>query len=308
MNTRLPLIIAVAIVALCNVSHGGSKPALKSLAAGESSQAATGANSVTPPPIALEPLPQEYLEHFNDPAFAPWRFMFLHRYEGDCMSFYAFYFPVSGSVEIEGDTIDPEVSYPPFTHVEAQQAFADLVGYIGDHPDVFFTYDEFEEGLQDHHWLFVFAANPPDHYYGIRKCKLPNGMTPPEVEYVMNHIITDLMMVDLPPNHDPVCDLEDVDDIVAEWGDPVPVHFDATGTTEPDYDPLTFAWDFDGDEVFGENPDDGYTGVPNNPIHTYNLPVGVHDLTVSVKVTDPDDAESICETSFTITVWMTETR
>jgi hypothetical protein len=85
-------------------------------------------------------------------------------------------------------------------------------------------------------------------------------------------------------------------------GVPVDIQFDATGTTDLDFDPLTFSWDFDGDSVFGEDPDDAYTGDPNNPTHTYDLPVGVHDVTVSVKVTDPDNAESTCSTSFTITV------
>ena len=276
------------------------------------SSSANGVNlDIIPPGPELFPLPQEYMARLNDQDFAiRWSITFLGDNDATpprWLCFGAYYVPSSGNVWLVGDTVDPEVSYSERTKLPAPQAFFNLVDYIDDHPDLFFNHDEFENGLDSFDRYFIFSAEFMGKNYSIIKCMLPNGMTPPEVEHVMNAIITDLMMVDLPPNHGPVCDLEDVDDIVAEWGDPVPVHFDATGTTDPDYDPLTFAWDFDGDEVFGENPDDGYTGVPNNPTHTYNLSVGVHNLTVSVKVTDPDDAESICETSFTLTVWMNET-
>jgi hypothetical protein len=158
------------------------------------------------------------------------------------------------------------------------------------------------------HEQFSLSTDTDDDAYCIWKCKVPNGQTPPEVEHVINAIITDLMMVDLPPNRVPLCNLKDVDDCETEYGTPVSVTFDATKTFDPDFDALTFAWDFDGDDVYGENPDDNYSGQPDNPTHIYNLPVGEHYMTVSMKVTDPDDAESICETSFTITVEMTEAR
>jgi hypothetical protein len=80
----------------------------------------------------------------------------------------------------------------------------------------------------------------------------------------------------------------------------VPVEFDASGSYDPDPgDTLSFAWDFDGDNVYGETVHDSYTGDPDNPTHicyaSYTGPV-------HVKVTDGHGGESICTVSVQVTV------
>jgi PKD repeat protein len=74
-------------------------------------------------------------------------------------------------------------------------------------------------------------------------------------------------VADEPYNHAPICDLQVVTPM-PHSGDGV-VEFDASGSWDPDGDPITYAWDFDGDGNYDEVPDDSYTGPPENPIHTY---------------------------------------
>ena len=216
----------------------------------------------------------------------------------------------------------PTVSHT-FTSLEPLFSF---VEYLSEHEDVFFDYSEFAFQNLPSDWDAYARASTPEieHFLMSARprgdnevhsiCKLAdlNDDTPKEIFLAIEKIkllFTDPILGQSPPaNRDPVCDLEDVDDYETEWGTPVTVTFDATNTYDLDFDTLTYAWDFDGDEVFGENPDDNYSGQPDNPTHIYDLPVGEHYITVSVKVTDPDDAESICVTSFTITVEMTEAR
>jgi glucose/arabinose dehydrogenase len=59
---------------------------------------------------------------------------------------------------------------------------------------------------------------------------------------------------------------------------PLPVNFDASGSSDFEGDPLTYAWDLDGDGQYDDS-----TAV--KPSHTYNTP-GVYN--VGVKVSDPD--------------------
>jgi glucose/arabinose dehydrogenase/PKD repeat protein len=61
---------------------------------------------------------------------------------------------------------------------------------------------------------------------------------------------------------------------------PLPVQFDASGSSDPDGDTLSYAWDLDGDDQFDDS-----TAV--NPTHTYSTP-GTYE--VSVEVSDPDGA------------------
>jgi hypothetical protein len=80
----------------------------------------------------------------------------------------------------------------------------------------------------------------------------------------------------------------------------VAVEFDASGSYDPDPgDTLSFAWDFDGDNVFGEPVHDSYTGDPDNPTHTYYIS---YTGPVHVKVTDGHDGESICTVAVQVTV------
>ena len=93
-------------------------------------------------------------------------------------------------------------------------------------------------------------------------------------------------------NHDPICNLVVVSSVFEAWGS-VPVEFDASASYDPDPgDTLQFAWDFNGDGIYGGTGDD-YTGTPSHPIHKYTSSfTGV----VSVKVTDGKGGESICST------------
>ncbi len=94
-------------------------------------------------------------------------------------------------------------------------------------------------------------------------------------------------------NQPPVCDLVIVTAMPqAEWNE-VPVECDATASTDPDLpeDALTFEWDFNGNDVYGEDPEDLYTGDPDNPTHTYTESyAGV----INLKVVDLALEESIC--------------
>jgi hypothetical protein len=222
----------------------------------------------------------------------------------------------------EVDRIWPTISHT-FTSLEPLFSF---VEYLREHEDVFFDYSEFAFQDLPSDWDTYARASTPeienfsfsvDPWAGNEVpsiCKFAelNDDTPKEIFLAIEKIkllFTDPILGQSPPaNRAPVCDLEDVDDYETEYGTPVTVTFDATNTYDLDFDTLTYAWDFDGDEVYGENPDDNYSGNPDTPTRIYDLPIGVHNLTDSVKVTDPDNAESICSTSFTITVEMTEAR
>jgi len=80
---------------------------------------------------------------------------------------------------------------------------------------------------------------------------------------------------------------------------PVSVEFDASASYDPDGDPITFAWDFDGDGVYGEDPDDNYTGTPDKPTHVYTASYAGE---VHVKVTDPSEEEDVCTVNVDVTV------
>jgi len=95
----------------------------------------------------------------------------------------------------------------------------------------------------------------------------------------------DLPVTGDPDNLPPDCDIVVVSEIQVGCG--IEVTFDATGSSDPDGDPITFEWDFDGDDVFG----DAYEGDPDYPTYTYFV-----DFTgdACVKVSDDNGAESTC--------------
>lgn len=66
---------------------------------------------------------------------------------------------------------------------------------------------------------------------------------------------------------------------------PLDVQFDASGSSDPDGDTLSYAWDLDGDGEFDDS-----TAV--NPSFTYSTP-GTYE--VSVQVSDPDGASDTAE-------------
>jgi hypothetical protein len=100
-------------------------------------------------------------------------------------------------------------------------------------------------------------------------------------------------------NQDPVCDIEHGYTFPVEAYDEFDLELDATGSYDPDGDPITFHWDFDGDGTFDEDPDDSYTGDPDNPTHTYT-----EDFTgdVCLLLQDDTDGESECCVSVEITI------
>ena len=89
-------------------------------------------------------------------------------------------------------------------------------------------------------------------------------------------------------NATPICELIVVTPMPAEWFVEVPVEFDATGSIDPDGDPMTFMWDFDDDGTFGDPYD---SGTDDNPTYLYDA-----DFTgdVCVQVADDSGAMSEC--------------
>ena len=101
-------------------------------------------------------------------------------------------------------------------------------------------------------------------------------------------------------NQDPVCDLEVVTSMPQQnWG-VVQVEFDATGSYEPDGDPLTFEWDFDNDGDFGDSYD---SGTDDNPVKNFTF---TNTDQVCLKLTDGLDGEMICCVDVDITVASTK--
>jgi len=101
-------------------------------------------------------------------------------------------------------------------------------------------------------------------------------------------------------NQDPICDLVVVTDLPAiGWDVGTPVEFDASGSSDPDGDVLSFDWDFNGDDVYG----DDYDGDEWNPTHQYTESyVGK----VYVKVTDGLGGEAICDADVDVTAYQSK--
>jgi len=110
----------------------------------------------------------------------------------------------------------------------------------------------------------------------------------------------DLDVSPSPQNLDPICDLAIHEDTPLPVEDffPIEVRFDATGSYDPDDDPLTYEWDFDGDGFFDEDPDDNYIGDIDTPIHLFTADP---DGDTTLRLTDGHGGESICsiEVNFT---------
>ncbi|MCD6217230.1 hypothetical protein J7L05_05150 [bacterium] len=78
------------------------------------------------------------------------------------------------------------------------------------------------------------------------------------------------------------------------------VTFDATASADPDGTIDTYEWDFDEDGVFGETPDDDYTGDAWTPTHAFAL--GDGSIDVQLRVTDNLLGVDELDTPITITV------
>jgi hypothetical protein len=77
----------------------------------------------------------------------------------------------------------------------------------------------------------------------------------------------DLYVSDTPYTNEPVCDFESVTPM-PYVGDGL-IEFDASGSYDPGGGDLAYHWDFDGDGLYDEIPDDDYDGLPSHPIHAY---------------------------------------
>lgn len=104
----------------------------------------------------------------------------------------------------------------------------------------------------------------------------------------------DLKVGSEPGNQPPVCDLKVVTPMPAKGWMQVAVEFNASGSYDPEGTALTYQWDFDGDGIYNENPDDSYSGPPENPTHIYKSSYyGI----VRLKLTDQAQISTICSTS-----------
>jgi hypothetical protein len=97
-----------------------------------------------------------------------------------------------------------------------------------------------------------------------------------------------------PGNELPVCGLVVVTPMPAQGWTQVPVEFDASTSYDPEGTALTYEWDFDGDSIYSETPDDSFTGTPVNPTHDYS---STYTDVVHLKLTDQDGKSTVCTTS-----------
>jgi hypothetical protein len=113
----------------------------------------------------------------------------------------------------------------------------------------------------------------------------------------------DLPILDEAPNESPVCS------VVVDPSTPMPVEgwdagveakFDASGSYDPEGDALLYEWDFDGDEIFDEDPDDLYAGDPANPTHVYTAD---YSGPVNLRVTDLSGFWSMCSVDAEVITW-----
>jgi hypothetical protein len=151
------------------------------------------------------------------------------------------------------------------------------------------TFPGFTPG--DISWVLLKATFPPYDYsndFGVHN----------EAE---NDVLASYFRVELPVsptqgNQTPDCDLAVVTPMPAsDWG-LIPVEFDASGSTDPDGDPLMYEWDFDDDGIFGDSYD---SGTDENPIKNYS---STYQDQVSVRVTDDGGASSECNENIDVTV------
>jgi len=141
-------------------------------------------------------------------------------------------------------------------------------------------------------WFFIIAQAGTHDY----KCEFtPPGGAP--TAFLAGFFRGEIFVSDVRYNQDPECIMEVVTPMPHKG--PGCIEFDATGSNDPDGDPLTWHWDFDGDGTYDEDPDDAYTGDVDNPTHCYAADyVGK----VWLWLEDDQGGESECSVDVDVTV------
>ena len=155
----------------------------------------------------------------------------------------------------------------------------------------YITFNSETKGRDAEYWVVV---EYPDADY-----KYPEAPAPPAptANLAAFFRFNDLFIASVPYHADPTCDLQ-TDPM--PYSGPGTVDFDITGSTYFEGSVFESAeWDFDGDGVFNEVPDDDYTGTPEQPTHAYlDDWVG----TVSVIIHDDMGGEATCSVDIDVTI------
>jgi len=148
-------------------------------------------------------------------------------------------------------------------------------------------------GINDnHYWVIV---EYPGYDYS-NDFEIPNLA---DDEVLMAFFRYDLDVSGDPQNLDPVCDLQVVEGSLDGWdATGAYVELDASGSYDPDGDPLTFSWDFDADGIYDEPDDDENLGTDENPIHNY-----MEDGVAWLKLEDGNGGSTECSIDITLNLY-----
>jgi len=146
------------------------------------------------------------------------------------------------------------------------------------------------------YWVIVEYPNADYLYPDDTSVPAPDAMLAAFFRF------TDLYIHNEPYNADPICDIVPDDTYPVDAYDEFDACFDATGSNDPDGSIVTWEWDFDGDGIFDETPDDDHTGTDDYPCHLYTEDyVGE----VSLRITDDFGAVVTCSVDVDITITST---
>ncbi|MEA1909553.1 MAG: PKD domain-containing protein, partial [Patescibacteria group bacterium] len=143
--------------------------------------------------------------------------------------------------------------------------------------------------------FWVIAEYNDEDYsneYGV-----PNNANGPLAAYFVGSVVIGTESC----NEDPICDVQVITSMPIDgWDAGVPVEFDASGSYDPNDDPLSFEWDFDNDGVFGDSYD---SGTDDNPTKIFTTSTQEQ---VCVKVADGKGGENSCCVDVDISVYQSK--